>query len=181
VTKEYQRQETKEAKFIMPRNEILHEDLEELGTALRRAIALDARGDKKLVGFDNQSMIGFIKMWTKIVYIVKGSAFKRLPNAFLDKSKKLPNIDSKTTFAGMALKVLGIYSDHITDEDSSAQGQFFDDTDVAMMNFFLDYRQRVVVKTAGEQAFIQSVSQWTYQSPDAAMKTVIFKNERKHH
>jgi len=58
--------------------------LGEMKYVLDRAITLEAKADKKHKGIDNNSMIYFIKAWTKISIGARDLTYRRSYSAYLD-------------------------------------------------------------------------------------------------
>jgi hypothetical protein len=138
-------------------NDILIAYLDEFDTKLSADIAMHARGDKNNKGFNNNdSMIWYIKAWTKIAIIVKGNGYWR------------------------DYRYCTLY-DSLSNDASTINQDVFKHADDAVMDFFYDYRQHTVGmkddSINGEKDFIKRVKQWTVAGPGEAAKQPIFDQE----
>jgi hypothetical protein len=153
--------------------EMVSSYLGEMTNVLDRAITLEAKGEKKHKGLDNNSMIYFIKAWTKISIGARDRSYRRSSSAFLDSvgstnarvlTKKYQNL----SYPENAQRLSNAYSESLDRQDSTLDGGFFQDADDAMMAFFVNY-WRQIVGQKDEKDFAQKVKDWTSKSPDQVL------------
>jgi hypothetical protein len=145
--------------------------LDELTTVLNAEIR---RGQ----GFDNDSIMGLIKAWTRVGMLTHGKAFHRQSAAYYvmkGEPAPIPGKRSRTLLS--ALEAF----ESALDRNGTTEGDFFQRADRAMLDFVWEYRKSVTGRTdrgRSEADFVAQLMRWMALTDDQAMQEEVTNMDR---
>lgn len=144
--------------------------LEELTSFIERRI--------KHGGFDNESVIWMIKVWTKIGTRLRGPGFHRQATAYYVMKREPSAASGKRS--QVLLRAMDSLETMIT-AHGITDGDYFRNADRAMLDFVWEYRKHLPAqggKGNSEQDFVKMLLNWQSQSVEQVMKTVLTNMDR---
>src|ERR1035441_6172607 len=117
----------------------------ELASAILDELTTVLNDDIKLgKGFDNDSVMGLIKAWTKVGMLTHGKAFHRQSAAYyVMKREPTPSPGKRSHTLLAALEAF----ESVLDRNGTTDGDFFQRADRAMLDFVWEYRKSVTGRT----------------------------------
>jgi hypothetical protein len=129
-------------------------------------------------GFDNDSVIGLVKAWTKVGILTHGPGFHRQASAYyVMKRDPAPSPGKRSHVLLSALEAF----ETVLDRDGTTDGDFFQRADRAMLDFVWEYRKAVTGRTdrgKSEADFVAQLMKWMSLSSDEVMKAVVTNMDR---
>lgn len=144
--------------------------LEELTAFLERRIS---RG-----GFDNESVIWMIKVWTKIGTRLRGAGFHRQATVYYVMKREPAAASGKRS--QILLRALENFERMLTGHGIT-DGDAFRNADRAMLDFVWEYRKHLPAqggKGDSEPEFVKMLLNWQSLSVEQVMKSVLTNMDR---
>ena len=129
-------------------------------------------------GFDNDSVMGLIKAWTRVGMLTHGKAFHKQAAAYyVMKREPAPSPGKRSHTLLAALEAF----ETVLDRDGTTEGDFFQRADRAMLDFVWEYRKAVTGRTdrgKSEADFVAQLMKWMALSDDQAMQEEVSNMDR---
>ena len=129
-------------------------------------------------GFDNHSVMGLIKGWTKVGLLTQGSGFHKKTMAYYVMKREPTPSPGKRSRA--LLSALEAY-ESVLERSGTTDGDFFNRADQGMLNFVCEYRKAVTGRTdrgRSEADFVAQLMKWMSLSEEQVMNEVVANMER---
>ena len=133
------------------------------------------RGNISNGGFDNNSVMWFIKAWTKVGIRLRGSNFHREASAYyIMKRDPSPSTGKRSATLLTALNSF----ETIISNNGTTSGDYFKRADKAMLDFVWEYRKQLGNQSKLEQDFVSQLTLWKSKSAEQAEKAIVTNVER---